>query len=294
LGLLPHGAADPPPTYKVERTADIDYCGIPNDPDLDRHRLDVYRPVGKDDAPVLFLVHGGGWMICGKDNVLGIYGYGSIAEALARRGVVVVLPNYRLSPHVKHPEHIKDVARAFAWTHKHAADYGGRPDQVFACGHSAGGHLVSLLTTDESYLKAEGLSAKDIKGVISVSGVYKVDEFNFKVAVKREGVEAMAEIHPLASVFTDDPEVWKQASPLTHVRPGLPPFLLVYGGLDYDPIKQGTKDFEAALEDNDCDVGVKRLPWHTHETLLVDLINGVTPATADVMMRFVEKHTREP
>src|SRR5947209_5431295 len=82
------------------------------------------------------------------------------------------------------------VARAFAWTQKHAAEYGGRPDQIFACGHSAGGHLVSLLATDESYLKAEGLSAKDIKGVISVSGVYQVDAFNFKASVKSEGVDA--------------------------------------------------------------------------------------------------------
>lgn len=109
----PAVAADAPKAFKVERIADIDYCDIPNDPDLEQHRLDVFRPVGKDDCPVVFFVHGGGWMIGDKDDVFGIYGYGTIAESIARRGVVVVLPNYRLSPKAKHPDHIKDVALRF-------------------------------------------------------------------------------------------------------------------------------------------------------------------------------------
>ena len=277
----------------MERTKDIDYGEIPNDPDRDQHRLDVFRPVGKDDCPVVFFVHGGGWMIGDKDDVLGIYGYGTIAESIARRGVVVVLPNYRLSPKAKHPDHIQDVARTFAWTYRNIGKYGGRPDQVFACGHSSGGHLVALLATDESYLKAEGLSAKDIRGVISISGIYKVDDLDFKLSMKSEWLTVSTDIHPFASVFGDDPEALKQASPITHVRRGLPPFLLMYGSLDYCPIKNTTKAFEAALEDNDDDVDVKKMLWRTHETVLVDLVHGVDPGTAAEMMRFIERHTRE-
>ena len=288
----PAPAAEPPKSYKVERTADIDYCDIPHDLDLAQHRLDVFRPVGKGDFPVAFFIHGGGWMIGDKDDVLGIYGHGTIAEAIARRGVVVVLPNYRLSPQARHPDHIKDVASAFAWTHRNIAKYGGRPDQVFACGHSAGGHLVSLLATDESYLKAEGLSTKDIKGVVSISGIYRVEAFDLHLMAKNEWLGVGAEVHPFASVFGDDPEVLKQASPQTHVRPGLPPFLLVYGSLDYCQIKQTTREFETALEDNDCEVDVKKVLWRTHETVLVDLVHGVEPATADALIRFVERHTR--
>ncbi len=289
----PTAAADAPQSFKVERVKDIDYADIPNDPDREAHLLDVYRPAGKDNLPVIFFVHGGGWMIGDKDDVLGIYGFGSMAEALARRGVVVVLPNYRLSPKAKHPDHIKDVARAFAWTHENIAKYGGRPDQVFALGHSAGGHLVSLLATDESYLKAEGLSAKDIKGVISISGIYRVDDFDLHLSAKSESVDASADIRPFAMVFGDDPEVLKQASPIYHVHRGLPPFLLMYGSLDYGPIKKTTKDFEAALEDKDCDVDVKRMLLRTHETEIVDLVHGIDQGTADEIMHFVERHTRE-
>jgi acetyl esterase/lipase len=280
--------------YKVERTTDVRYCEIADDPDRERHCLDIFRPVGKDACPVVFFVHGGGWVIGSKEKICGIYGYANIAEALASRGVVVVLPNYRLSPKVKHPEHVKDVARAFAWTHAHAKEYGGRPDQMFACGHSAGGHLVSLLTTDETYLKAEGLSAKDIKGVVSISGVYDVEALDFKINVKRRWFEFHTEMRPFACVFGDDAEMAKQASPVTHVRKGLPPFLLICGGLDYPPVRHTTMEFAKALEDKDVEVQTKKVAWHTHETVVVDLVHGMEPKTADALLTFVEKHTREP
>src|SRR5437773_2522251 len=67
---------------------------------------------------------------------------------------------------------IEDVARAFAWTHKNISSYGGRADQIYVTGQSAGGHLAALLATNERYLKAEKLSLKDIKGVMPMSGVY--------------------------------------------------------------------------------------------------------------------------
>jgi acetyl esterase/lipase len=287
-------AEDKAKVCKVERSKDVRYCEIAEDPDRERHCLDVFRPVGKDDCPVVFFVHGGGWVIGSKEKVAGIYGYASIAEALAARGVVVVLPNYRLSPKVKHPEHVKDVARAFAWTHRHAKEYGGRPDQIFACGHSAGGHLVSLMATDESYLKAEGLSAKEIRGVVAVSGVYDVEALDFKVEVKQRWFEFHTELRPFACVFGNDAEAAKQASPVQHVRKGLPPFLLIYGGLDLPPVRHTTTEFAAALKEKDCEVETKKMRWCTHETVLVDLVHGVEPKTADALLAFVEKHTREP
>ena len=90
--------------FDVKTYRDIPYYEVPNDPERNRHRLDVYAPRGQTKVPVLFFVHGGAWVTGTKDNVLGIYGYGTIARCLAEHGLVVVLPNYRLSPGVKHPE----------------------------------------------------------------------------------------------------------------------------------------------------------------------------------------------
>src|SRR5438132_1420307 len=121
------------------------------DADAVKHKLDLYLPNGKKDFPVLFFVHGGAWK-SGDRRI-----YGRLGNLFAKQGIGTVIISYRLSPKVQHPAHIQDVGKAFAWTHANIAKHGGRADQIFVCGHSAGGHLVALLATDESYLKAEKL-----------------------------------------------------------------------------------------------------------------------------------------
>ncbi len=288
----PEGAGAPRKVWKVSVSSDIVYKDVPNDPDRKRHRLDVYRPEGKESCPVLFFVHGGAWVTGWKDDVLGLYGYGTIAETLARRGIVVVMPNYRLSPGVRHPEHIKDVARAFAWTCEHVRDYGGDPGRIVAGGHSAGGHLVSLLVTDESYLKAEGRSATAIRGVVSVCGVYCLDDLAFEMSFggPKSAASFSLRATPLFPVFGTDPEVLRQASPIAHVRPGLPPFLLLNGGFDYPPLCSMTKKFAAALREKGCEVRTKEVPWRTHETVLFDIPHFDSDATTRALiLDFVEK-----
>jgi acetyl esterase/lipase len=286
------GAA--PRHYDVQVTRDLVYYDIPNDPDRYRHRLDVYRPKAKRTFPVLVFWHGGAWMIGQKDDYLGIYGYGTIARCLAERGLVVVLPNYRLSPGVRHPEHIKDAARAFAWSCGHVERYGGDPKQIFIGGHSAGGHLAALLATDESYLKKEGRSRRDIRGVIGASGVYRVDNLELKLELPGPGGAKVmrSEVRPLAVAFGDDPKVAKRASPLTHVCRGLPPFLLLNAQFDYLPLPPMAREFAAALKKNGCEVRTKTIGWCTHETLVFDILRQTAePATVDEIVGFIHRHT---
>src|SRR2546426_2940784 len=159
------GPAKPPAAdaLAVEQVRDVAYVKGPQ-ADFFRHRLDLYLPKDKKQFPVVVLVHGGAWVI-GDNRCCGLYS--TVGEFLASRGIGVVMPNYRLSPWVKHPEHVKDVARAFAWTRANIAKHGGNPEQVFLAGHSAGGHLAALLAADETYLKAEGLKTADVRGVIA-------------------------------------------------------------------------------------------------------------------------------
>lgn len=296
LLLLPvtAGAAKP---EAVTVSRDLVYYDVPKDPDRYRHQLDVYRPRGKELRPVLFFLHGGAWMIGKKDDYFGYYGYGTIARCLTERGLVVVLPNYRLSPGVRHPEHIKDVARAFAWTCRNVRKYGGDPKQIVLAGHSAGGHLASLLATDPSYLKAVGCSDKDIRGVIGVSGVYCVDKLDLKMLLRGpEGAKVMrAEVRPFTLVFGDDPKVIKAASPLTHVRRGLPPFLLINAGWDYPRLPDMAKEFAAALKKNGCSVRTRTVSWRTHETVVFDILRRTADSvTADLIVDFVKEQTRPP
>jgi acetyl esterase/lipase len=216
------------------------------------------------------LVHGGGWRM--EDNrCFGLYP--SVAECLARQGNGVVLPNYRLSPEVKHPEHLKDIARAFAWVHAHIAQYGGNPDKLFVAGHSAGGHLVALLATDERYLHEVGLSPGTIRGVIGVSGVYRIPPLEgcLTVGGPTAVIMHLDQILPLRCgcgfpcttlallprfsvrlnifrmAFGNDLAFRADASPLAHVHPGLPPFLLISAEKDLPTLPEMAAEFHEAL-----------------------------------------------
>src|SRR5262249_25002871 len=159
--------------FNVEVVKDLAYDDGP-DADPVRHRLDLYLPKGQKGFPVLLYVHGGGWTKGSKEAAA------KLAHTLARNGIGTAATNYRLTPQVKHPAHARDVAKAFAWLRAHIPKYGGRSDEMFLSGHSAGGHLVALLGTDPSYLAAEKLSLADVKGVIPISGVYTLKEGHFK------------------------------------------------------------------------------------------------------------------
>jgi acetyl esterase/lipase len=261
------------PTSGVQIVRDIPYYQG-KDADPVKHRLDMYLPKGQKDFPVLFFIHGGAWRH-GDKNYLGVYG--TLGMSWARHGIGAVVINYRLSPAVRHPEHIKDVARAFEWTHDHIANYGGRPDEIFVCGHSAGGHLAALLATDESYLKAEGLTLHDIRGVIPMSGVYEVRE-PYRI---------------FDVTFGSDAKIRKDASPITHVRADVPPFLIVYADHDLELCgKQCSETFCRALCDNKCEARTLEAHDRNHITLLLMAALDDDPVSRAVQ-DFVAVHIRK-
>jgi acetyl esterase/lipase len=300
-GLQAGDGAAPPKVdaaeqFEVQIIRDVVYRDLypGEDSRKDKNRLDLYLPRDKKDFPVLFFVHGGAW-VHGDKNFLGIYS--AFALYWAHRGVGTVVPNYRLSPDVKHPEHIKDVATAFAWTHKNVEKYNGRPDQIFLSGHSAGGHLISLLATDESYLKAEGLGPKAIKGVIPLSGVYRIHELNVYagVTIQRSGktmvaTEAQLKSTPLPFVFGKDPKVQKEASPLTHVKTGLPPFLIFYAENDIPTLPEMAKEFAAALKEKNCACELVEVKKRRHMSLLMNSSDDNDPV-AKAIAGFLAEHT---
>jgi acetyl esterase/lipase len=303
-----HSAGD----CEVEQVRDVAYYDGKGADPL-RHRLDLFLPRGQKDYPVVVLVHGGAW-VAGDNRCCGLYS--SVGEFLASQGVGAVLPNYRLSPDVKHPEHVKDVARAAAWTHAHIAEYGGRPDRLFLAGHSAGGHLVALLATDERYLKAEGLSGADVRGVVAVSGVYRIPPGTFEATLGGTGDLAFRfdEVAPLrcargrpwvtlpgipvrlnvfGPAFGDDPKARADASPLSHVRAGLPPFLLISAENDLPTLQRMAREFRAALAEAGCEVEMLRVEGRNHNSVMFRAVTPDDPV-ARALLDFVRRHTPPP
>lgn len=288
-----HGEAN-----EVIRIKDVAYCKG-SDSDAFRHRADLFLPKDKKAFPVVVLVHGGAWLV-GDNRCCGLYS--SVGEFLASQGIGVVMPNYRLSPTVQHPEHVRDVARAVAWTQRCIGEYGGNPDQLYLVGHSAGGHLVSLLATDESYLKAEGMPVERIKGVVSVSGVYRIPDG--KMHVRLGGVDKDAVrldqafpiraegrarlIQPLgpgmpvlidvfAAAFGADAEQRRSASPLFHVREGLPPFLLVSAERDLPTLPAMATEFHEALIAKGCAARLQQAEKRNHNSVIFLAIEPSDP-----------------
>ncbi len=226
--------------------------------DVAKHKLDVYTPKGKTNLPVLFFVHGGAWK--GGDRSQ----YPAFASRFAKEGIAVVVPSYRLAPKHQHPAQIEDTAAAFAWTVAHAAEFGGDPKRITIMGHSAGGHLVSLLASDATYLKKQGLSSTDIRKVISISGVYEIDE----------GLE---------NVFGTNLEVRKQAGPMAHVKPGLPPFLTAYGQWDYLTLPLQARKFHAALQKAGVGANLLYIPGENHISEIVRAARDEDPTAIAVV-----------
>ena len=126
----------------------------------ERCKLDIYFPEGLTDFPTVIFFHGGG--LTGGEKY--------IPRLLKEWGVAVVAPNYRLFPQAKAPAYIEDAADAVAWTFKHIAEYGGNPEKIYVCGHSAGGYLTLMLALATDYLQKRGIDADSVKGYVSFSG----------------------------------------------------------------------------------------------------------------------------
>jgi len=278
-----HEVQSPRPVRIVR---DVEYrpCYPGEDASKDKNKLDLYLPTDRQGFPVLFFVHGGAWRH-GDKQFLGIYA--TLGTHWARHGIGVVVANYRLSPEVKHPEHVKDVASAFAWTVRNIRRYGGRPDQIFVCGHSAGGHLVSLLATDDRYLKAEHLNATAIRGVIPISGVFRVYGFELNGAagighVNKGAGGSGRRFTLFATVFGSDEKGRKDASPFDHVRPGLPPFLIFCADHDMPFLGQMAKEFDSALKKNGCSVRTVEVKKSNHLSILVNMNREHDPVASAI------------
>jgi acetyl esterase/lipase len=194
-----------------------------------RNQLDVWkRPDLPADAraPVLLQVHGGAWTMGQKEGQAE-----PLMGHLAARGWVCVTANYRLSPQATWPDHIVDVKRALAWTKANIAEYGGDPDFVAITGGSAGGHLSALAALTPNHAEFQpGFEDADttVAAAVPLYGIY--DFVNSMGS--DDGLEDFLATRVFKSRLADDRRRWQQASPISHVGPHAPPFLILHGTND--------------------------------------------------------------
>jgi len=239
-----------------------------------RQTLDLYAPRQISAArPIAVFLYGGGWEKGRK------WDYGWVAQALAARGFVVVLPDYRLYPDVRFPEFLKDNALAVRWAVDHAQAYGGDPHRIVLLGHSAGAYNAVMLGLDARYLEEAGVDPSRVRAVAGIAGPYDF----LPLTPDMEGVFGQARDLALTQ-------------PVDLVRPDAPPMLLVTGEADAVVAPANTAALARALRSVGARVEEQRYAGVGHNEIMAAMsrpFRGRAPVLDDVS-EFLMREATEP
>jgi pectinesterase len=200
----------------VNMESDVVYSAIGNR----KMMLDVIAPAGeaKNKRPAVLMLFGGGWKSGDKSHSV------PLAEQLALKGYVTILPEYRLSLEAKYPAALHDVKAAVRWIRANAGKYHIDTNRIAALGVSAGGQLVALAgaTNGDEQFDGDGgyqNHSSTINAVIDIDGILA-----FKHPESEEGKSAA---EWLGGTYEQVPTVWQEASALTHAGKSMPPILFI-------------------------------------------------------------------
>ena len=235
--------------------------------------LDVYAPTHAEHAPIVVFFYGGTW-VRGERAW-----YRFVGTTLAAHGVITVIPDYRKYPQVKLDGFMQDAAEAVAWTHAHAAEIGGSPDNVFVMGHSAGGQIAALLATDPQWLGGHGLKPTELAGFIGLAGCY-----DFVPVPQDDPI--------MLGVFGSTAEQQRRGQPVSYVHGAEPPMLLLQGTDDGEVEPSNAISLYRATQAVHGDSTLRTYPGVGHEALLFSLsrpLRGGAPALGDILA-FIAAH----
>lgn len=237
----------------VKKDNDIIYKGeLPERDNL----LDIYYPRNKKDSKdVIVFIHGGSWS-SGSKNI-----YWWLGRNFARKGIITVVINYPLSPENAYGKMALSSTEAVNWVNENIKNYYGNPESIYLMGHSAGGHLAALISLDDKFL---GGKENPVKGVI-LNDAFGLDMYQYLTENKSKSYR---------KVFTNKPEVWKDASPQFHVKNNKLPFLIYTGENTYDTIKIQSEIFRDQLLENGAQVSFREIKNKKHVGMITQMLFG--------------------
>jgi acetyl esterase/lipase len=252
------------PPLGYHSTRNIAYGPLP------RQWLDVYTPSHPALHPgIVIFFYGGDWQTGSK------WDYRFVGKALASKGFIAVLPDYRLYPAVTFPAFVQDGAAAVRWVHDHASAIGGSAQRVYLMGHSAGAHIAALLTLDPSYLQAQGLKRSNIRATAALSGPYE-----FVPEPDDRGVFGMS---------ANDTNPYPAMEPINFVDGREPPMLLVQGSQDKTVNPQNAYRLAERIRQTGGSVQLIIYPKRAHVGVVLSLaftFRWLAPTLADACAFF--------
>ena len=217
-----------------------------------RGKLDVYAPRrSAARAPVAVFVYGGSW----QSGDRGFYRF--VGQVLAAKGIITVIPDYRLYPEVRWPDFLRDNAAAVRFARDHALEWGADPRRLYLIGHSAGAYNVAMLALDRRWLGAVGLDpTRDLAGVVGLAGPYDF------LPLRDDKLKA---------IFRPE-TTGRDTQPIDHVEDRGPPMLLLAGGADTVVEPGNSSRLAAAIQARGGAAEARILPGVGHVGLLTALL----------------------
>jgi len=226
----------------ISRSKNLTYLEADSKNSLPEKQLNVFSPKGAKDLPVLIFIHGGSWNSGNKE----IYDF--LGSRMARKSIVTVVIDYPLAPDFQIQSMELAAVQAVIWTKNHIANYGGDPDQIFISGHSAGGHLAALLATKEKdFLSSE--MKNPLKGAILI------DPAGLDMHWFLQETKGTDEGNKYLGAFTEDENVWKEASPIYFLEGENMPILIMEGENTYPGIRLTIDRFRKKADEKGIPIG---------------------------------------
>ncbi len=211
----------------INEKKDIVYCGLGERKLL----LDIFYPKGKSKVKrtAIIIIHGGGWR---SGNRMQHY---PLAQRLADLGYVCFTPEYRLSTEALFPAAVHDIKSTIRWVKGNAKEYNIDTNKITVLGFSAGGELAAFMGATNGNAAFEGTACtfnagSNVQAVVDIDGT-----LSFVNPESGEGDDSKrisAASNWFGASKKDDPELWKQASPLTHAGKTTPPTLFINSSVD--------------------------------------------------------------
>ena len=219
----------------INRSKNITYLPADETANKSAQTLNVFAPKKSLQLKeVLIFVYGGSWN-SGKKELYSFFG-----TRWARKDVVTVVVDYPKSPKAGYDEMAIDVAKAVKWVKENIKNYRGNPDKIFISGHSAGGHLAALVAIKKEYFSRVGI-ANPLKGIILIDAA-GLDMYGY---LKSENFEPG---NTYLNTFSNDPKIWKEASPIYFLHKDMSPMLIYRGSKTYPSIETSNEKFVTALK----------------------------------------------
>jgi acetyl esterase/lipase len=218
-----------------------------------RQTLDIWAPDHAqqgDRLPVIVFFYGGGWNSGERAS------YGFVGRALAQKGFVVVIPDYRLTPKAHWPDFLEDSAAAVAWTHRYIDGLAGDPDRIALMGHSAGAYNAVMLALDPTWLRAAKSDPAILRGVAGLAGPYDF------LPMEKGGLaeKAMGKVKPA-----------EKTQPIAYARGDAPPLWLASGDEDATVRPRNSQNLAAAIEKAGGSATLRLYPGIGHTGIVMAL-----------------------